>query len=176
MRSHYNIGLDSNCYTYLIDVMSKLQQPTDPLAEQRIALFRTFLYRKGGLWLTPTLRKEFEAIPSIDRSAFHSSWTSLFPETQPIDQSRIEIRVFELNKLHSDIRSCRILAEAEDAGLNGLLTFDNGFISKLSSHTQVSLQRPVEFWNSLGIPRGATPVTFPRTDNAMLAENWWCWI
>lgn len=175
MNTNNEIGLDSQCFTYLIDAMAKPQEPTDALAEQRIALFRVFLYRKGGLFLTPTVRKEFEAIPSTDRAAHHSNWTTLFPETQPIDQSKIDRRAVELRAFHRDAGDCYILAEAEDAGLRELLTFDSAFISNLSSHTKSALRRPADCWNRLGIPRGASPVTIPRGDNPLSGESWWRW-
>ena len=170
------IGLDSNCYTYLIDTMQSLQEPTDPLAEQRIALFRVFLYRSEGLFLTPTVRREFEAIPSPGRATHHANWTTLFPETQPIDQTRINTRATELGQFHRDEGDCRIVAEAEDAGLRVMLTFDSGFIANLSSNTVVALLRPLDFWNSLDIPKGSAPATKPRFDNPQSQQTWWRWV
>jgi len=171
-----NIGLDSNCYTYLIDAMASPSAPRDALADQRIALFRVFLYRPGGLYLTPTVRKEFEAIRSPDRAAHHQSWTTLFPETQPIDKAGIDARTSDLERSHGDPGDCRIVAEAEDASLTCILTFDSAFIDNLSSHTKMKLQRPLDFWNSLGIAKGVTPATVPSDDNPLSRETWWRWI
>jgi len=176
MRQRDYVGLDSQCYTYLIDAMSNTLEPSDKLAAERIALFRALLYRPGGLFLTPTVRREFEAIPSACRAAHHVSWAVLFPETQPIDQPAIDRRAVQLGQYHNDFGDCCILAEAEDSGLNGLLTFDKDFISHLSSHTCLTLQKPVDFWNWLDVQKGATPVTIPTTDNPQSGATWWRWV
>ena len=58
-------------------------------------------------------------------------------------------------------------------GLSVLLSFDSKFIAKLRSKTAVSVVRPLDFWTSLNIPRGAKPVQHPRFDNPMAAQPWW---
>lgn len=176
MSNQAHVGLDSQCYTYLIDVMSMLNEPTDDLAEQRIALFRVFLYRGGGLFISPTVRTEYQRIPSNERAAFHEEWTTLFPDTQPINASRIDSRTIELQANHPDVDDCRILAEAEDARLSVLLSFDSKFISRLGGSTAVSIVRPLDYWSSLKIPRGSIPATAPRLDNPMGTQTWWKWI
>lgn len=176
MKKNIHVGLDSQCYTYLIDVMSNLSEPTDNIANQKIALFRTFLYRKEGLFLLPTVRIECERIKDIMRAQLHESWTTLFPETQPINPSHIDKQTNEFLTFHSDADDCRILAETEDAGLSVLLSFDSKFITHLKGKTNVSIIRPLDFWISLDIPRGANLATVPRFDNPMAAQSWWKWI
>jgi len=176
MKKQMHVGFDSQCYTYLIDAMAKLDKPIDALAEQRIALFRIFLYRDGGLFISPTVRSEYQRIRSEERAKFHEEWTTLFPETQPINVSRINSRTIELQGHHPDADDCRILAEAEDAGLSVLLSFDSRFISRLDGHTAVCIMRPLDYWLSLNVPRGSTPATSPRFDNPMAGQSWWKWI
>ena len=156
--------------------MASLDEPTDDLAEQRIALFRILLYREGGLFISPTVRTEYMRIRDGVRSAFHENWTTLFPETTPISLSRIDARTKELQSLHDDPDDCRILAEAEDAGLSVLLSFDFKFIARLSSATAIAIQRPFDYWVSLNIPKGAKPVMPPRSDNPIASQTWWRWI
>lgn len=170
-----NVGLDSQCYTYLIDAMSITTTPTDSLAEQKIALFRTFLYGTGVFHLVPTVRKEFEKIRQEDRRSHHDDWTSLLAETTVINQIGVDARVKELMQFHASEGDATILAEAEDADLAVLLTFDSKFISRLSLHTQVSLLRPTEFWESLQVPKGANPITRPHPTNEIAAQTWWQW-
>ncbi|QPD03310.1 MAG: hypothetical protein Nkreftii_001084 [Candidatus Nitrospira kreftii] len=176
MKKQIHVGLDSQCYTYRIDAMAKLDKPVDDLAKQRIALFRIFLYRDGGLFISPTVRSEYQRIRSQTRAVFHEEWTTLFPETRPINSSRMDARIIELQAHHPDADDCRILAEAEDAGLSVLLSFDSKFISRLSPHTPVSIMRPLDYWPSLNIPRGSTPATTSRFDNPMADQSWWKWI
>lgn len=176
MSRQLHTGLDSQCYTYLIDLMANLGEPTDDLAEQRVALFRSLLYRKGGLFISPTVRIEYQRIRDHSRAAFHEDMTTLFPETQPINAPRIESRIGDFLKLHGDADDCRILAEAEDAGLSVLLSFDLKFISRLNGASQVSIMRPLDYWQSLNISKGAVTVMAPRFDNPMSLQTWWRWI
>ncbi len=176
MSKRSNTGLDSQCYTYLIDAMAGLDEPTDDLAEQRIALFRTLLYRESGLFISPTVRMEYKRIRDGVRASFHEEWTTLFPETQPINPSRIDARTNELRALHDDPDDCRILAEAEDSGLSVLLSFDSKFIARLGRASAVAIRRPLDYWLSLHIPRGSMPVMSPRSDNPMASQTWWRWI
>lgn len=136
--------------------MACLDEPTDALADQRIALFRILLYREGGLSISPTVRAEYQRIRDVVRAEFHENWTTLFPEAQPINPSRVDKRTNELLAFHSDADDCRILAEAEDAGLSVLLSLDSKFIVRLSRMTVLSILRPFEYWTSLNISRGAS--------------------
>lgn len=99
MKKQIHVGLDSQCYTYLIDAMAKLDEPVDDLAEQRIALFRIFLYYDGGLFISPTVRSEYQRIRSQARAVFHEEWTTLFPETRPINGSRMNARTIEFRRI-----------------------------------------------------------------------------
>lgn len=175
-RQQSHVGLDSQCYTYLIDAMAGVDEPTDALAEQHVALFRTLLYRDGCLFISPTVVTEYERIRDGVRVAFHEEWTTLFGETQPINPARIDARSREFLALHNDPDDCRILAEAEDAGLAVLLSFDSKFVSHLAGASAVVLLRPVDYWLSLKIPKGARPSTTPRFDNPMALQTWWRWI
>lgn len=168
--------MDSQCLSYLIDAIEGLDEPTDALADQRVALFRTYLYREGGLFITPTVKVECERIRDVDRAAIHKSWIStFFGETQPINQPRIDVRTAELEAFHHDSDDCRILAEAEDAGLTVLLSFDSAFILRLRGKTNVVLLRPLDYWLSLRIPKGSGPVTVPHHTNPLTARTWWRW-
>lgn len=171
-----HVGLDSQCLSYLIEAMSVTAAPTGNLAPEKLALFRCFLYRPGGLHITPTVTAEWERIGNPDRLALHRSYSeTLFGQTQPISQSQIDTRTLELQKFHLDADDCRILAEAEDASLSVLLTFDSRFIKHLQSHTTIALTRPADFWVSLSIPHGSSPNIKPRLENPLSREEWWRW-
>lgn len=174
--SKSNVGLDSQCYTYLIDTLATLNEPTGNLIEQKLALFRIFSYSENGLCISPTLQLEYRRIRNTARAELHEEWTTLFGEIQPIDISRIDNRVKDLLKTHNDPDDCRILAEAEDAGLSVLLSYDSNLINRLGRASSVSIQQPLEYWSSLNIAKGAKPKTAPRHDNPMTNQTWWRWI
>lgn len=168
-----HVGLDSQCLSYLIEAMSVTAAPVGDLAPQKLALFRCYLYRPGGLHVTPTVTAEWHRIRDADRLALHGSYSqTLIGETQPINQRQIDARTIALDVFHSDADDCRILAEAEDASLSVLLTFDTRFIDRLQPHTTVTLTRPTDFWASLSVPRGARPATEPRADNPLSLVSW----
>lgn len=176
MAKHSNVSLDSQCLSYLIDAMADIREPTDALAPQRLALFRSYLYRPGGLVTTPTVMVECRRIRDAARAEFHESWIhTLFGEAQPIDPAQIDARTTQLLDFHSDPDDCQILAETEDAGLTTLLSFDFDFISHLADKTTVNLLRPNDFWQSLKIPRGAHPVNVPHHTNPLAQVSWWRW-
>jgi hypothetical protein len=170
-----HVAIDSQCYTYLIDALASAQEPTDNLAAQRLALFRSFLYRAGGLHITPTTRTEFEAIRDAERRRCHQDWTTLFPETNLISNNSTTQRTQELGVYHDGTNDCRIVAEVEDASILTLITFDRRLMTRLASHTQVAIVSPTDYWNGLSVPRGATPVMQPRADNPMATQTWWRW-
>jgi hypothetical protein len=171
-----HVAADSQCVSFLIDALINVKEPTDALADQRIALFRTYLYRDRALLLTPTVIAECKAIPNAGRAAHHESWIStFFGVTQPIDPVGIDARTAELLAIHNGAGDCRILAEAEDVGINVLLSFDAALISRLCDRTTVQLLRPLEFWESLNIPKGARPITVPHSTNPLATLDWWKW-
>ena len=49
MRDLSEIGLDTNCLTYLLTALEGIVAPTDGLAEQKVALVRLYLYTPGDV-------------------------------------------------------------------------------------------------------------------------------
>jgi hypothetical protein len=171
-----NIGLDSQCLTYLIVVVNNTAAPTDALAEERTALLRTWLYAGPSFWLAGPVTAEYQAIRDRAQRELHVSWCSVhFSSIKVQDPARVDARTADFLRLHPAENDCRILAEAEDCGLSAVLTFDTKFRNRLSSASHVSLVKPSEYWRSLKIPKGAQPVSLPREDNPLGIERWWQW-
>jgi hypothetical protein len=171
-----NIGLDSQCLTYLIVVASNAVAPTDALAEERTALLRTWLYADPTFWLAGPVSAEYQAIRDQLKRELHVSWSSVHLLSIKIqDPARVTARTADFLRLHPEENDCRILAEAEDCGLSAVLTFDTRFQNRLRSASRVILAKPSEYWQSLKIPKGAQLVTRPREDNPLGRETWWRW-
>jgi predicted nucleic acid-binding protein len=176
MASLSEIGLDSQCLSYLLDALEGVAAPTDALAEQKIALVRLYLYTPGTLWVTPTVRTEFSRIRDPARRGIHENWTSVLFGVRPLSSpDAVERRAAELVKHHGDADDRRILAEAEDVGFATLLTFDNDFVKHLSSRTRLNLIRPAQLWATLAISNGAPPQKVPTLANPLASETWWRW-
>ncbi len=168
------VGLDSQCLSFIIDALEGVAEPTDALAEQKVALVRTYLYTPGTLWTMPTVKREFERIRDPVRRAKHRSWTSVLFGVYPLkDPKAVRQRAAELEVLHADIDDRMVLAEAEDIGFSVLLSFDADFVKHLTHRTRLNLTRPVPFWDSLAIPKGATPDKVPNPENPLASQTWW---
>lgn len=173
---HPQLGLDTQCYSYLIDGISGVSKPTDNLGPQRIALLRLYLYLPGTLWITKTVAEECARIRTTTRAEFHQSFSqTLFGELPLRNRAAIWVRELELAPFHKGANDCRILGEAEDVEHTVLLTFDTKFIRDLASRTTINLIQPESYWVSLAIPPGTEPDKFPAADNPLSQQVWWRW-
>ena len=171
------IGFDSQCLSFLIDATQGISEPTDPLAQEKVALYRTYLYSSRVPYVTPTVSVECARIKDVDRRELHDQYVCvLLNECQIDDEDHVKTRALELGKHHDGDLDCRILAEAEEAELNALLTYDRVFLNRLKGiASAVSLVRPTDHWASLNIPRGAQPKRRPDITNPLAGQTWWRW-
>lgn len=173
-NSSPSIGLDSQCLSYLIDALSDVTSPADALAQERASLARIFFYSPGTLWTTITAEVECSRIRQVDRAELHRSWIAVHFGALPIsDAHMIDERVALLRTEHRGENDCRILAEAESAKLNVLITNDKAFRRNLSAHTEVLLAAPIEYWTSMAISAGTLPQKTPTPDNPLAKQTWW---
>jgi len=172
-----SVGLDTQCLTYLIDAMQAVEEPTDTLAEERKALIRIFFYTPGTFYVSETVLDEVARIRGTDRRALHDNYVLvLFNDPPIVDQVTVNVRVEHLLGVHPHKNDCRILAEAEDLGLNVLLSYDRRFLSRLGKYSNsVDLCEPSRYWRSLDICRGAKPKWAPHPKNPLSKQDWWKW-
>lgn len=84
--------------------------------------------------------------------------------------------VEKYSKTHNGINDCKILAEANLLDVDTLLTYDFGFYNNLRIHSDsVNLAIPSEYWNSLNLPMGASPIWSPHESNPLFKQTWWVW-
>ena len=169
------IGLDSQCLSYLLDGISGISKPTDVLASEKIALLRSWFYRSGTFTLTQTVVSEVAEIPNTERREVHQSFIrTLFLDYPVNDAVAVQARAEQFQDKHSSINDCRILAEAEELGLDAVITYDNNFWKRLHNASATTrLIKPTVYWESLGVPHGAQPKTAPHHTNPLSKEEWW---
>ena len=158
--------------------MQGASRPTDALAQEKMALVRSFLYGPYSYFLTPTVDDEWRAIPDPVKRALHASWNNALFGTLPLEEStldRISARVQMFSAQHSSESDCRVLAEAEVLGADGVLSYDHSFVSRLAGSTSIDLLTPSSHWLSLGIRRGAKLRLTPSQDNPLAEQKWWRW-
>ena len=110
------IGFDSNVLTaFLLANNGKpAERETDPLAPERLATYRLFLYCRP--FVLPSVTVEAGLIPDGAKLEEHLRFIAFtFAELNPDDyqQERIKERAAALKKFHSGDLDCQIVAEAE---------------------------------------------------------------
>lgn len=171
------VGLDSQCLSYLLDGISGVSEPTDSLAAEKVALLRSWFYLAGTFTLTETVLTEVRKIRNSERRDLHESAVrTLFLDYPVRDDDATTSRAKLFQAKHPKQNDCRILAEAEELGLDILLTYDCKFWKRLRSSSAITrLMKPLDYWASLRIPRGAQPRTVPHHTNPLSQEMWWRW-
>jgi hypothetical protein len=172
-----HVGLDSQCLSYLLDAIAGISEPTDLLAEEKKALLRSWFYKPGTFVLTETVISEVSRIRNIDRREFHESFIStLFLDYPVRDLAAVQARAAQFETYHPNPGDCRILAEADELKLDFVLTYDHKFWKRLSNVSGTTkLMKPLAYWTSRGIPKGAKPVTVPHHTNPLSVQSWWRW-
>lgn len=181
MSDHW-VCIDSNAVTYLVEAMTAGKCPVDVLAEEKISLLRTYLYRDEILYISPGVEAEYKQIQGDARHKHHVDIGNiLLGDTLKPDMRELEARTMEYAKLHKgdrNLNDCRIVAEAELGGCECLLTYDKALLADLIGRThRIRLFTPKSFWSSLKIPRGSKPVRAPapHSTNPLSRETWWVW-
>lgn len=174
------VSIDSNALSYLVDAMMNGKKPVGKEADEKIAMLRAYLYRDDILYVSPTVRVEYEKIKDDKKRRDHHEITEiLLGDIFISDHSLIRIRTKEYNKFHSgkkNEKDCKILAESEIGGCNLILTYDQSFYNKLHGKTHgIKMMKPSDYWVSLGIPKDSIPVTVPHPTNPLSKETWWIW-
>lgn len=171
------VGLDSQCLSYLLDGIASISEPTDSLAAEKVALLRSWFYPSGTFTLTQTVLSEIAKIKSAERRELHESFIrTLFVGYPTRDTEAVQARAKQFQSKHPTPNDCRILAEAEELGLDVLLTYDQRFWKRLrNSSATTRLMKPSAYWTALGVPRGAQPRTVPHHTNPLSRETWWRW-
>lgn len=171
------VGLDSPCLSYLLDGIAGINEPTDILASEKIALLRSWFYVPRTFFITATVLSEVARIRIAERREFHESFIrTLFLDYPVRDPDRVNNRAIHFESLHPESADCRVLAEAEELGLDIVLSYDYHFVKRLSSASgTVRLVTPTSYWASLNIPKGSPPKTVPHHTNPLSQQSWWRW-
>ena len=78
-----------------------------------------------------------------------------------------------LLKTHPKEKDCTLLAEAEFAGINVLLTRDEQFRNRLTPISCVKIIFPSDFLESMNFQKNAEPIFCPQKSNPLSGKSWW---
>ena len=88
----------------------------------------------------------------------------------------VQARAKQFQTKHPKLNDCSLLAEAEELGLDVLLTYDHDFWKRLQNVSATTrLVKPSIHWIGLGVPHGAQPRTVPHGTNPLSPQVWWRW-
>lgn len=174
------VCIDSNAMTYLVEAIMNGGKPSGNVADEKIALLRSYLYREDTLYISPTVKEEYDKIKDeIKRQDHQGIADIILGDLSPSDITLIQSRASDYSTHHQgekNKKDCKILAEAELSGCDILLTYDQTLLKNLKGKThKVQLREPSEYWNSIGIMKGGKPVRAPHTSNPLSRETWWIW-
>lgn len=174
------VCIDSNAMTYLVDAIMNGGRPSGNVSDEKIALLRSYLYREDTLYISPTVKEEYEKIKDgIKRQNHKGIADIILGDVSPPDRTLIDSRTSEYSSYHKgekNKKDCKILAEAELSGSEILLTYDQTLLKNLKGKThKIKIYEPSEYWNNIGIANGCKPVRAPHTSNPLSQETWWIW-
>jgi hypothetical protein len=170
------ITIDSNALTYLLQSMEPEYDPVNDLARtERIAMIRTFMYFSRSYYILPEVGKEYQRIKGQSWRKSHENLVgSLLHEVDwSMDENELTRKRDYFLSRHSKAADCRVLAEAELANMDVLLSNDKKFIERLSDLTAVNLTTPSSFWHLLGLSPGSDPLIIPNFTNPLYFKGWW---
>jgi predicted nucleic acid-binding protein len=173
-----NIAIDSNSLTYLITAM---EPNYDPLHDEpsnrkeRMSMLRIFLYQGTPFYILPQVIKEYNDIHIYEWKNMHGSTVgALLIEFRIVNKKAvIDQRRDAFLKVHKKYKDCQLLAEAEAAGMNVLLTRDKKFKNKLFEMTTVKIMYPSKYWESLSFQSRIKPAIMPAESNPLFGKTWW---
>lgn len=176
------VALDSDVTTYLMQANTAGYDPARDcdmeVAPERKAAFLVFLHIERIVAL-PTVRRQVARIADTDLRALHQGFELIHLDEPRLDEATVAIRARELEQYHKggpgEEEDCRIVAEAELAGADALLSFDEDLRKRLGPHARLRLLAPSEYWTALGITQGTRPPKEPDRSHPLYSSAWWRW-
>ena len=171
------IALDSNCLSYLIDACEGKQDIDPSIGEEGLALIRIWLYLAERYYISMQVLDECLPIGDHGRRKTHLAFANAtYFGIDTKDSDMVAARADEFSHFHSGKKDCRVLAEAEDMGVDILLSYDGDFINHLGKHVDgLSVMRPSAYWQSVQLPHGTVPKLRPHESNPLASETFWRW-
>ena len=98
-----NVGIDSQCLSYLIDAVVDVEEPVDPLAEEKKSLIRTWFYLPGTFYVSETVVKECSKIRNSERRELHDRFiVPLFIDAPVRNSSAVEKQTAKYMERHAE--------------------------------------------------------------------------
>ena len=141
-------------------------------------MLRIYFYGGEPYYVLPSVELEYNRIRNDLTKEQHKlvSRVLFLDYNWNLDTLILKERTQELLAHRAGDKDCQIVAEAELAGFEILLTCDADLRKRLESRTNnLTILAPKEYWDSLEIPRGEKPKFQPTRSNPLFYAKWWKW-
>jgi hypothetical protein len=167
------VALDVDVFRSLVNALNWKGGP-DPDAES-VSAVRIYFYITHPL-ITPTVVAEVEQANELVLSKWKNDHFEEIAAPDDFYRGCVKGMAERYIDYHPDPRDCRVVAEAECAKVEALLTLNADLVRGLSGRSEViSVVSPSEYWRSAHVPRGSRPQTTPADENPVAGATWWRW-
>ena len=166
------VALDVDVFRLLVDALNWRGGPA-PDAES-VSAVRICFYVTNPL-VTPTVAAEVEQANDLIRSNWKNYHFEEVAAPDDFYRGCVKGMAERYIDYHPDPRDCRVVAEAECAKVEALLTLNAELVRGLSGRSEViSVVSPSEYWKAARVAHGTRPV-MPAERNPLLDADWWRW-
>jgi hypothetical protein len=167
------VALDVDVLRVLVNALNWRGGP-EPDAES-VAAARIYFYITNPL-ITPTVAAEVEQANELLLSNWKNYHFEEFAAPDDFYRGCVKGMAERYIDYHPDPRDCRIVAEAECARVEALLTLNADLIRGLSGRSEViSVIRPSGYWKRARVSAGSAGRIAPPAGNPLAGTDWWRW-
>lgn len=167
------VALDLDVFGRLMRALNWTGGP-EPDGES-VAAVRIYLYVTNPL-ITPTVAGEIQERNDPLEIVWRNYQFSEISDPDEFYRGCVKGMSQRYVDYHPDPRDCRLVAEAECAKLEALLTLRPDLMKGMRGRAEaIGVMTPSEYWERAQVPRGAVPRIQPRSENPLTSAAWWRW-
>ena len=167
------VALDLDVFSRLVRALS-WAGGADPDAES-VAATRIYFYLTKPL-LTPTVVGEIEQRNDPLEIVWRNHHFGEIAEPDDFYRGCVKGMSERYVDYHPDPRDCHLVAEAECAKVEALLTLNRELIRGMHGRAEViGIMQPSAYWQRMQLTRGAPRRIEPSPESPLAGAQWWRW-
>jgi hypothetical protein len=167
------VAFDSDAFHRLVDALN-WRGGLEP-DEESVAGVRIYFYITDPL-ITPTVAAEVEEEIHGLRAIWKKYHVRQIESADDFYRGCVKGMAERYLDYHPDPRDCHVVAEAECAKVEALVTLSDDLLRGLGGRSEViSVVRPSEYWHNARVPHGAHPRIEPAPVGPVVEASWWRW-
>ena len=167
------VALDLDVFSRVLSALSWNGGPhPDP---ESVAAVRIYFYLANPL-ITPTVAGEIEQRNVTAEIVWRNYHFAEIVDPDDFYRGCVKGMSQRYVDYHPDPRDCRVVAEAECAKVEALLTLNAELMRGIRGRAEaLEVMRPSEYWAREQVQRGAPLRIEPRAENPLARAAWWRW-